>query len=410
AEVKAKPSFIEADDVDEVIEELCDEERRLPIVVASVPFNRDPDVWAESRVEKAFSNLAGLAVLYVLSPQAQASFNQALEFHPVFGGGIRTYLPGIDLAWKPDAQRHPVMSRRTVEADPRRAASTLAALPQRLALRNPLPGALASLPIQRTRPRPQAGGSHIEKLRGENEALSALLDEAQETEATRTKEISELHEDLVKLERGTHELRGENEELYEQVQSAQRQVRFLQERLVEVGQYNDAYAVPETPDIRYPETFADLLVRLTELRHVAFTGNAKTTRGLDSQSVDNWLNVAWDALLALDHYAAASAQGGTGGDFLSWCKSEESRQHPFPAAKVAMRESDTVARNPKLRRERMLPVPEHVHPDEEVYMQAHLRIGGGNTIAPRLHFHDGAPQTGLVYVGYLGPHLRNTLT
>ncbi|MGH8894406.1 MAG: hypothetical protein ACRDWY_14045 [Actinomycetes bacterium] len=82
AEVKAKPSFIEADDVDEVIEELCDEERRLPIVVASVPFNRDPDVWAESRVEKAFSNLAGLAVLYVLSPQAQASFNQALEFHP----------------------------------------------------------------------------------------------------------------------------------------------------------------------------------------------------------------------------------------------------------------------------------------------------------------------------------------
>lgn len=43
-------------------------------------------------------------------------------------------------------------------------------------------------------------------------------------------------------------------------------------------------------------------------------------------------------------------------------------------------------------------------------MQAHLRIGSGNTIAPRLHFYDDGPQTGLVYVGHLGPHLRNTLT
>lgn len=41
-------------------------------------------------------------------------------------------------------------------------------------------------------------------------------------------------------------------------------------------------------------------------------------------------------------------------------------------------------------------------------MQAHLRICSGNTIAPRLHFYDDGPQTGLVYVGYLGPHLRAT--
>jgi hypothetical protein len=36
-------------------------------------------------------------------------------------------------------------------------------------------------------------------------------------------------------------------------------------------------------------------------------------------------------------------------------------------------------------------------------MQAHLRTGSGNTIAPRLHFYDDGPRTGLVYVGYLGP-------
>ncbi|MGW1102238.1 hypothetical protein [Streptomyces sp. NPDC002540] len=410
AEVKAKPAFIEPEDVPEVIEELCDAERRLPIVVASVPYGADPDVWADSTVEKAYGRLSGLAVLYVLSPEAQPAFNQALEFHPVFGGGIRTYVPGIDPAWKPDAQRHPVMSRRTIEADVRRAASTLASLPQRLALYQPLPGALDSLPIQRTRPRPQEHGTNVEKLTGENATLNAMLAEAEETESAQAQKISELKSDLGKADRTAHELRGENEELYEQFRSAQRQVRFLQDKLAEAGQYEAAYSTPETLDLDYPGTFSDLLDRLGELPHLSFTGKAKITRDLDSQSVDSWLRVAWDALRALNCFAEASANGSAGGDFLSWCKGEESRDHPFPAAKVAMRESDTVARKDRLRRERMLPVPKEVHPDKVVFMQAHLRIGSGNTIAPRLHFYDDGPQTGLVYVGYLGPHLRNTLT
>ncbi|MFD8520030.1 hypothetical protein ACFV2D_08420 [Streptomyces capillispiralis] len=53
-----------------------------------------------------------------------------------------------------------------------------------------------------------------------------------------------------------------------------------------------------------------------------------------------------------------------------------------------MRESDTVARRVKLRAERMLPVPKAVATDGRVFMQAHLKVGGGNTIAPRLHFYD----------------------
>jgi hypothetical protein len=75
-----------------------------------------------------------------------------------------------------------------------------------------------------------------------------------------------------------------------------------------------------------------------------------------------------------------------------------------------MRESDAVANNGKLRGERTLPVPKTVDPKGRVFMQAHLKIGGGNTIAPRLHFHEDGLRSGKVYVGYLGPHLRNTLT
>ncbi|MGW6137386.1 hypothetical protein [Streptomyces sp. NPDC055140] len=410
ADVTTSPAFIEADDVDDLLEELCDTNRRMPVVIATVPYGKNPDAWSSSVVEPLFRNLHGLAVLYVLTPEAQVGFNTALEYHPVFGGGVRTYVPGLDPAWKPDAQRHPVMSRRTVEADVRRAAKILAALPQRLASRHVLPDALVSVPRQRTRPRPSSDGSDIAKLRKDNVALTSLLDEAEQAEALRVNELNDLYAELAKAERGSDELRGENEELYEKFQESQRLIRFLRERLEAAGDFATAYGTADAPTIAYPETFADLLDRLEELPFLAFTGNAKTTQRLDSQSVDNWLSVAWDGLLALNHFAEASANCKASGDFLSWCKSEASSGVPFPAAKVAMRESDTVAKNGKLRGERMLPVPEAVDPSGRVFMQAHLKVGGGNTIAPRLHFYEDGPRSGKVYVGYLGPHLRNTLT
>ncbi|MFF4084491.1 hypothetical protein ACFYZN_34615 [Streptomyces sp. NPDC001777] len=410
ADVTTAPAFIEADDVDDLLEELCDANRRMPVVIATVPYGKNPDEWSRSVVEPLFRNLHGLAVLYILAPDAQAKFNTELEYHPVFGGGVRTYVPGLDPAWKPDAQRHPVMSRRTIEAGTRRAASILATLPQRLAARHVLPAALLSVPRQRARLRPSSDGADIAQLRNDNAALTSLLDEAEQEEARRANEINDLYAELAKEERESNELRGENEELYDKFQESQRLIRFLRERLEAAGEFAAAYDPGEAPSITYPETFADLLDRLKELPFIAFTGNRKITRGLDSQSVDNWLNVAWDGLLALNHFAEASAGGKASGDFLSWCKSEASGAFPFPAAKVAMRESDTVARNGKLRNERILPVPETVNADGRVFMQAHMKIGGGNTVAPRLHFYEDGPRSGKVYVGYLGPHLRNTLT
>lgn len=410
ADVAAAPVFIEAEDVDDTIEELCDSNRRMPTVVATVPHGKNPDDWSQTVVEPLFRYLHGLAVLYVLAPEAQAKFNAALEYHPVFGGGVRTYLPGLDPAWKPDAQRHPVMSRRTIEADPRRAASILAALPQRLSSRQPLPAALLSIPRQRTRPRSTPDGTDVVQLRSDNAALTALLDEAERAEAIRVDEINGLYGELAKADQASNELRGENEELYDKVQESQRLIRFLREQLQEAGQFTVAHTTAVAADITYPTTFSELLDRLDELPGISFTGYRKITRSLDSQSVDNWLYVAWDGLLALDHFARSAAEGVTSGDFLSCCKSDASSAFPFPAAKVAMRESDTVARNAKLRSERMLPVPKAVDPDGRVFMQAHLKIGGGNTIAPRLHFYDDCSRSGKVYVGYLGPHLRNTLT
>ncbi|MFE3591531.1 hypothetical protein ACFXOY_28955 [Streptomyces niveus] len=409
AAVTASPFFIEPADVIEVVEELCDEDRRLPIVVASVPYGQNTAKWTEKVVEKAFDDLWGLAILYVLTPEALPAFNRELEYHPVFGGGIRTYLPGIDLAWKPDAERHPVMGRRTVEANPRKAAAVLASLPQRLALRQPLPAPLDTLPVQRTRPRPTVRGTEIEKLRAENETLNVMLGEAEQTEAIRVDEISGLRTELKYTEQREDELRGENEELEAELRGLRRQVRALQLSLEKMGQYELAHAPGEDTNSR-PVTFAELLSRFSEFDNLHFTGNARCTRDLDVQSVPNWVETAWDALLALQDFAQASAEGTASGDFRSWCSRPPNEASPFSAGKVKMKESDTVGNRGAWRRERTFPVPLAVDRSGEVYMEAHIRIGGGNTVSPRLHFYDDGPGTGRVYVGYIGPHLTNTKT
>ncbi|MFE2015619.1 hypothetical protein [Streptomyces sp. NPDC059491] len=410
ADVGTVPKFIEPADVDEVIEELCEQNRRLPIIVASVPYGRDAEAWTAQVVEPVFRHLTGLAVTYVLRPEAQAAFNTALEHHPVFGGGIRTYRPGVDPAWRPDAQRHPVMSRTTIEANLKRAAAILASLPQQLALSHPLPEPLDTLPIQRTRPRPATDSASLQELQKELKAANGLLKDAEGQEESRAVELREFRKRLKQAEDRDFDQIVENDQLYGDLQDAQRKVRFLQKQLEEAGLHALAHtAAPEPAD--QPGTFSEILNRMDEFPHLRFTGNVKKTKDLDAQCIGNWVTVAWDALHALNDYAAASASGTTGGDFRHWCDNlPDDCENPFPSGKVKMKESETVGNNTDWRRQRTFPVPTTVAGEGKLFMQAHLRIGGGNTVSPRLYFHDDGPGTGLVYVGYIGPHPDNTQT
>ncbi|MFI6692123.1 hypothetical protein ACIBLA_10210 [Streptomyces sp. NPDC050433] len=171
------------------------------------------------------------------------------------------------------------------------------------------------------------------------------------------------------------ELRGENEELETELRRLRRQVRSLQVSLEKVGQYELTHTPAEEPTT-HPTSFAELLERFSEFSHLAFTG----------------------------------ASGTAGRDFRSWCSRPPNDAYPFSAGKVKMKESDTVGNRGAWRRERTFPVPLAVDRSGEVYMEAHIRIGGGNTVSPRLHFYDDGPGTGRVYVGYIGPHLTNTKT
>lgn len=73
-------------DVDELIDTLCDPARRLPTVLAAIPLGVASTAWTEHTLSTAIRHLPGLAVIYVVTPKASAAFNRALEFHQVFRG------------------------------------------------------------------------------------------------------------------------------------------------------------------------------------------------------------------------------------------------------------------------------------------------------------------------------------
>ena len=412
ARLHGMPTVIERGDVDEVLDELCDPERRMPIVVASTPPRADFEEWLAETVDPLLRGCAGLAVLYALSPGAERDFNRALEHHRVYGGAVRTYLPGLDPAWAPEAQRHRVMGRHTLDTDLRRAAGLLAWLPRRLAVQSPLPDALTGLPPLRARGlRDNAqSAAEIDEVQPGSLLVDHHEEEAHE-ERARAEELQEVRRWLRDAEERESQLAAEYDEQYSELREARTQVRSLRGRLAEAGRADEleTTTVPEgTRDD--PVSFAELVDRMDEFPRLAFTGDPRLARELDDQTDHpTWVRMAWDALLALEDYAAAAVHGASGGDFRRWCENTPAECHVFPPRKVIRDESRTVRTNGKWKGERELPVPVEVSPTGKVFMGAHLRIGGGGT-APRLHYHDDCSGTGRIYIGYIGLHLHNTRT
>ncbi|MFI0815367.1 hypothetical protein ACH4TX_03355 [Streptomyces sp. NPDC021098] len=410
ADVTAMPQVVEGDDVDAVIDELCDGARRLPIVVASTPHGADFDTWLEQTIDPLVRPLAGIAVLYILAPDAEARFNRRLEYHRVYGGGVRTYLPGVDPAWPADGQRHRVMSRRLITEKPYQARRILAQLPQNMAARLPLPAALDSVPVMRTRARDGVGSTELERLRDENNALHEILEEAGKEQRVRADEIRELKRELSKAGDNETQFIVDYDEQYGELHKVKLHVLALQRRLAGFIAAEEAFALAADSDDD-PATFEELLGRIGDMPRVHFTGYRKYTLELDAQAYgSSWVRMAWDAVLALRDFADAAAEGRAGCDFKQWCSDAPSGVHTISPRKIVRDESKSVKAKAAWRKERTFPVPEQVNADRQVFMGAHLRIGGGNTVAPRLHYYDGHCSDHGIFIGYIGPHLSNTLS
>ncbi|WP_395296135.1 hypothetical protein ACF9IK_23760 [Kitasatospora hibisci] len=401
--VQSVPRVLTAGEVDGLIDELCDPERRMPTVVASVPADRGIDEWVAEVVRPLCGQLPGLATAYVLDPGARTEFNVALEYHSVYGGAVRTYLPEVDPASRYDGARHPVLARRRIEEDLRRAAGLLAREPRRIAAEQPLPLPLAAVPVLRVvAPVVPRTGT------GPDAAAAELAVLAHEEQQDRAEEQARADE----LQRVRHSLRRERR--------GGAQVRALAGRFCggsggvaavagRTGRLPGGPGTPGVPGI--PGTFTELMARIEEFPLLTFTGDQKSALALDEMQCPGagWARLTWDGLTALQEYAEAAVRGEAGGDFKQWCEHTPAGCHRFPPRKAVRGESRTVFSHTKWKRERMLPVPECVDASRRAFMGAHLRIGGGRT-APRLHYLDDCSGSGRIYVGYIGLHLTNTRT
>ena len=412
------PRVVTAAEVEALIDELCDPGRRLPTVVASVPANLDLDEWLAGTVRPLCHQLPGLATLYVLDPSARTEFNVALEYHSVYGGAVRTYLPEVDPASRYDGARHPVMPRRRIEEDLRRAAGLIAREPRRLAAELPLPAPLAAVPVLRVPP-----ASRRAEAAGQQADVDLAHEHRQDgaDEQARADELERVRHSLRHSRRREHLLRTESDEQYATLRHVSAQVRVLAGRLCQgstPGQAPAAAAVgldrlaeqARAEEEDAPGSFAEVIDRLPEFPLLTFTGDQKAALALDGLGTcAGWARLTWEGLTALQEYAVAAVRGEAGGDFKQWCEHTPAGCHHFPPRKAVRGESQTVFSHTKWKRERMLPVPACVDSSRRAFMGAHLRIGGGRT-APRLHYLDDCSGSGRIYVGYIGLHLTNTRT
>ena len=137
------PTPVGPDQVDELLEVLCDPHRRLPAMVATAHPAATLQGWTQT-VAEVTRGASGLASTYILDEPGTAAFNEAIgQSHAVWGGALRTYLPEVDPAVPSDGLRHRVMLAARIAADPRRVGEVLVDLPRRLALESPLPSPLA---------------------------------------------------------------------------------------------------------------------------------------------------------------------------------------------------------------------------------------------------------------------------
>lgn len=158
-----------------------------------------------------------------------------------------------------------------------------------------------------------------------------------------------------------------------------------------------------TAPLRAPGSWDELYGCAAQLKNIRMTASAVEPALKDlvhHVQSGNWLGRAWTALTALDRFAAEDREKYP--TFLSF--SQKNPQSKLTEAHVSRSEGETVRESRRMSAERVFSTEAG-----QLFMTEHIRIGSGAPPAPRLYFLD-EPEEGVVYVGYIGPHLTNTQT
>jgi hypothetical protein len=424
-----EPQRVTGAGLDVLIDVLCDGEHHVPVVVASTHPWRNPAEWAETARDLT-ANLSGTAAVYMLDREATELLDgmAAFEDHKVYGGAVRTYLPGVDPASPADATRHRVLPQARIVESQGRAKMLLTMLPWQQARTRPLPEVLRRIDangfetgtrndIARLLRRPDVVTSADPAAEGPALRLSAALREALGRIGHYEQRLREATARLRVVEDQAYEaVRQAEEEILDhdatrtELDSALDQVRWLQSELVGSGLVERAYA-PVPSDQRTPQLLSvgELRHHLRRLRRVSVALDWEVAERLDeSFKAATWAAKAWRALRALDDYAEARVNREFDRDFYTYCQQPPPGRTGISANVVAMTESDDTRANRRFAAARQFTVPIEVHLDGRLHMWAHVKLDSTGRTAPRMHFYDDtAGPTSRIHVGYIGPHLPN---
>ncbi|MDX3165933.1 hypothetical protein PV516_19285 [Streptomyces scabiei] len=227
-----------------------------------------------------------------------------------------------------------------------------------------------------------------QSVRRAEEANTALTDRLQAAQAARDAELEDHLGTLGELQR------------------ARAEADALRVVLLRHGRFAEVAAAAEAP-FCLPTSFAQLWERLDTFVHVRVMADRRIALALDEQSeARNWAAKAWSGLAALESYAEHRKDGFAGG-FHQFCRNPPTGARVYPVSQVAM--TETSATMAAYGHERIFPALDGAHAE----MQSHLKLAPRGNVCPRVHFLDdvaGKGASGLVVVGYLGPHLRNKRT
>lgn len=200
--------------------------------------------------------------------------------------------------------------------------------------------------------------------------------------------------------------------LAEEADKAVRSVAFYRQKLVEAQQF-DSLVTPEAEELwESPGSIEELLDRLTSASHpicdrVEFTGDIDAALLVQKRDpFGRYAASLWDYCRVLHDYAVAK-ENGYGGNVHTYLTDETAPSGwKCPPQRHASTESETTQN--QWASERLFPVPVPVDSGGRVFMYAHFKPTHDSTFAPRMHYYDDTANTGRIYIGYFGRHLRNT--
>lgn len=229
---------------------------------------------------------------------------------------------------------------------------------------------------------PEVDVSEFERMKAENERLF--------------RRQRELERDLTAAHRTITALSAAAEETLETPESG------ADEPVAEESVLSPARALSAERRDTDHGSFRALAEVATDLPHIRFPGSAVRVESIqDDPRARAWRTATWNALLFLNEYAEAVSEGTTRVDLYHFLK-----EHPDPPVnprRFVFRESETIRSSTKLMSLRTFEVD-----GEPVPMEAHFRVdASGRAPAPRMHF---AEIDGVIHIGYVGEHLRNTQT